>query len=302
MCNFVYRHSKVNNKYVENYDKNTESSYLQYLDVNNLYGWAISQELPIDGFRLFEEDDISKFDKKFKKNHDENSDKGYILEVDVEYPKSLHKLHSDLPFLPEIIKINKCTMLACTVENKVKYVIPTVALKQAIDHGLILRKVQRVIEFRQEAWLKPYIKMNTKVKMQAKNNFEKDFLKLMNNSVFVKTMENMRNHRDIKLVKNIARRSKLPLESNYHSTKYILEDLLIMDMKKTEVKMNKPVYLNQAILDISKTLTYEFWYDYIKPKYEDKARPCYMDTDSFIIHIKARFIWRYCWWCRKMVW
>ena len=129
--------------------------------------------------------------------------------------------------------------------------------------------------------------MNTNLRKDAKNDFEKDFFKLMNNSVFGKTMENVRNHRDIRIVTSDKRRSILASEPNYHSTKYISKDLLIMEMKKTEVKMNKPIYLGQAILDISKTLMYEFWYDYIKPKYGDKVRLCYMDTDSFIMHIKT---------------
>ena len=129
--------------------------------------------------------------------------------------------------------------------------------------------------------------MNTDLRKDAKNDFEKDFFKLMNNSVFGKTMENVRNHRDIRIVTSDKRRSILASEPNYHSTKYISKDLLIMEMKKTEVKMNKPIYLGQAILDISKTLMYEFWYDYIKPKYGDKARLCYMDTDSFVMNIKT---------------
>ena len=129
--------------------------------------------------------------------------------------------------------------------------------------------------------------MNTELRKHAKNDFEKDFFKLMNNSVFGKTMENVRNHRDIKLVTTDKRRSILASEPNYHSSKCISKDLMIMEMKKVEVKMNKPIYLGQAILDISKTLMYEFWYDYIKPKYEDKARLCYMDTDSFVINIKT---------------
>ena len=129
--------------------------------------------------------------------------------------------------------------------------------------------------------------MNAELRMQAKNDFEKDFFKLMNNSVFGKTMENVRNHRDIKLVTTNTQRSKFALEPNYHSTKYISKDLLIMEMKKVEVKMNKPIYLGQAILDISKTPMYEFWYDYIKAKYGEKTRLCYLDTDSFIIHTKT---------------
>ena len=129
--------------------------------------------------------------------------------------------------------------------------------------------------------------MNTEFRKNAKNDFEKGFFKLMNNSVFGKTMENVRNHRDIKLVATDKRRSILASEPNYHSRKCISKDLMIMEMKKLEVKMNKPIYLGQSILDISKTITYEFWYDYIKPKYVDKARLCYMNTDSFVMHIKT---------------
>ena len=129
--------------------------------------------------------------------------------------------------------------------------------------------------------------MNTELRKNAKNDFEKDFFKLMNNSVFGNTRENVRNDKDIRVVTTDKQRSILASEPNYHSTKYISKDLLIMEMKKTEVKMNKPIYLGQAILDLSKTLMYEFWYDYIKPKYGDKARLCYMDTDSFVMNIKT---------------
>ena len=129
--------------------------------------------------------------------------------------------------------------------------------------------------------------MNTKLRTEAKNDFKKGFFKLMNNSVFGKTMENVRNHRDIKLVTTDERRNKLVSEPNYHKTKYFSENLLAIEMRKTKIKMNKPVYLGQAILDIRKTLMYEFEYDYIKRKYQEKARLCYMDTDSFIINIET---------------
>ena len=124
-----------------------------------------------------------------------------------------------------------------------------------------------------------------KIKKEAKNQFEKDFFKLMNNSVFGKTMENVRKHRDIKLVTTDEKRNKLVSEPNYQTIKQFSENLLAIEMKKTKVKMNKPVYLGMSILDISKTLMYEFWYDYIKRKYGDRAKLCYMDTDSFVIHI-----------------
>ena len=285
MCHAVYRYIKANNKYMKDYNINMLLSFLEYLDANNLYGWAMCKKLPVDNFKWI--DDLTICTENFIKSYDENSDKGYILEVDIEYPENLYTLHSDLPFLPERMKINKFSKLACTVQNKEKYVIHISALKQALNHGLILKEVHRVIQLNQEAWLKPYIDMNTELRTKAKNDFEKDFFKLMNNSVFGKTMENVRNHRDIKLVATNKQRSRLASEPNYHSTKYISKDLLIMEMKKVEVKMNKLIYLDQAILDISKTLMYEFWYDYIKTKYGDKARLCYMDTGSFIINIKT---------------
>ena len=130
--------------------------------------------------------------------------------------------------------------------------------------------------------------MNTELRKKAQNEFEKNFFKLMNNSVFGKTMENVRKHRDIKLVTTEEKRIKLVSEPNYHTTKHFSKNLLAIEMKKTKVKMNKPVYLGMSILDISKTLMYEFWYDYIKPKYGDRAKLCYTDTHSFIIYIKTK--------------
>ena len=144
-----------------------------------------------------------------------------------------------------------------------------------------------MIQFNQEAWLKPCIDMNNKLRKEAKNHFEKDFFKLMNNSVFGKTMENVRNHRDIKIVTTNRQRSMLVSEPNYHTTKHISENLLIIEIKKTEVKMNNPIYLGMSILDISKTFMQEFWYDQIKPKYGDRAKLCYTDTDSFVIYVKT---------------
>ena len=122
--------------------------------------------------------------------------------------------------------------------------------------------------------------MNSQLRKDVKNEFEKDFFKLMNNSVFGKTMENVRNHRDIKPVTSDKRRKRLLSEPNYHSHKKFSDHLM-------GIKMNKPLYLGASILDISKTLMYEFWYDYLKPKYGDIVKLCYTDTDSFTIHIKT---------------
>ena len=204
--------------------------------------------------------------------------------MDVEYPKRLHALHSDLPFLSERMEVNKCKKLVCNLFNEKKYVPQINTLKQALNHGLKLEKIHTVIKFNQEAWLKPYINMNTELRKAAKNDFEKDLFKLINNSVFGKTMETSGN---IKLVTTDKKRSKLVSEPNYHTINLISEDLSIIEMKKTKVKMNKPIYLGLSILEISKTLMYEFWYDYMKPKYNDKIKLCYRDTESFIMNIKT---------------
>ena len=176
----------------------------------------------------------------------------------------------------------------CNLHDKKNYVVHINVLKQALDHGLKLRKVHRVIEFNQEAWLKEYIDVNTELRKKASNDFEKDFFKLMNNAVFGKTMENVRKHRDIKLVKTDKKRNKLVSEPNYHTMKLTDNNLAIIEMREVKVKMNKPIYLGLSILDISKITMYEFWYDYVKSKYEDKARLCYMDTDSFVVNIKTK--------------
>ena len=187
------------------------------------------------------------------------------------------------------MEINKCKKLVCNLYDQKKYVVHINSLKQALNHGLKLKKIHRIIEFNQEAWLKPYIDMNTELRKLARNDFEKYLFKLMNNLVFEKTMENIRKHRDIKLVTTDKKRSKLVSEPNYHTINLLSEDLSIIEMKKTKVKMNKPIYLGLSILEISKILMYEFWYDYMKPKYNDNVRLCYMDTDSFIMNIKKYF-------------
>ena len=240
-------------------------------------------KLPLDGFKWVK--DLFKFNEDFIRNYDENSNKGYFLEVDVEYPKKLFRLHKDFPFLPKKEKINKCEKLVCNIKDKEIYAVHIRALKQALNHGLKLKKVHRIIEFNQEAWLKPYIGMNTKLRKEAKNDFEKDFFKLMNNSVFRKTMGNVRDYRYMKLTTN-KRRKRLVSEPNYHTHKTFSEHLMATEMKKTKVKMTKPIYL--GILDISKMLMYEFWYDYIKPNYGDRAKLCYIDTDIFVIYSETK--------------
>ena len=284
ICHAMQRYAKANNKYMKDYDRKKKSFYIQHLDANNLYGKAMTEKLPVRGFRWM--DDISKIDEDFVKDYDKNNNKGYILDVDVDYPNKLQNLHSDLPFLPERMIINNTKKLVCNLNYKKNYIVHINVLKQALDQGLNLKKVHRIIEFEQEAWLKEYIDVNTKLRKITTNDFEKDFFKLMNNAVFGKTMENVRKHRDIKLVK--TDKNKLVSKPNFHTMKLIDNNLAIIEMREVKVKMNKPIYLWLSILDISKITMYEFWYDYVKIKYEDKGRLCYMDTDSFVVNIKTK--------------
>ena len=194
-------------------------------------------------------------------------DYGYLLEVDVVYPKELHDYHNNLPFMCAKMKINGVEKLVPNLYYKRKYVIYIKALKQAINHGLVLERIHRCIEFKQSAWMKEYIDFNTRLRTAAKNAFEKDFYKLMNNSVFGKTMEGIRKHRNIKLVNSEEEYLKNVMRPNFKSGTLLRPDLMSCEMGKVKVVMNKPVYLGQAILDLSKTIMYEFHYDYMIPKY-----------------------------------
>ena len=258
------------------YNSQQLSTYLTYLDTNNFYGWAMCKKLPLNSF--LGSTNLNKHTSNSIKIYNENSDLGYLLEVYVHYPKHVHKLHSVIPLLP--VRQKK---LWTTFEDKKNYIVHISTLKQALNYGLELEKIHRAIQFRQEGRLKAYIYKNTKLKQNAKNKFEKNFFKLMNNSVFGKTMKNVRSHRDVKLIVTEQRRKKLTSEPNYDSCKQFNNDLMAIEMRKTEVLMNKPIAVGQAILDISKTLMYEFWYDYLKSKYQNKVKLCYMDIDSFIM-------------------
>ena len=161
-------------------------------------------------------------------------------------------------------------------------------LQQALNHGLKLKKVHKVIQFDQSAWMKKYIILNIELRQKASTDWVKDYFKMMCNAVFGKTTQNVRSEKDIKLVTTDVQRNKLVSQPNYHCTKWFSEDLLATEMKKVKVNMNKPIYLEMSILDISKLPMYEFWYSYLKPKYKENLTLCSMDTDSFIFNVKTK--------------
>ena len=185
------------------------------------------------------------------------------------------------------MEINHVEKLVPSLHNKKNYVIHIQALDQALKHGLIPEKIHQAIEFSQFAWMKPYIDFNTQLRTKATNNFEKDFFKLMNNSAFGKVMENIRKHRNIKLVMNRELYLKTMMKPNFKSGILFGKNLMGCKMGKIIVVMKKPVYLGQAKLDFNKIIMYEFHYDYMKPKYGDNLQLCYMDTDLLVYRIKT---------------
>ena len=290
----VHKWANANNPYMGcEYHPLQLNNYLQYLDANNLYGWAMSQPLPTGEFKWVDIENLKGGARELKRTIDmmvRNSNRGYgyVLEVNVKYPKELHDHQNDLPFMCEKIRISGVEKLVPNLHDKKKYVIHVKALKQALDHILVLERIHRVIQFKQSAWMKEYIDFNTRLRTVAKNDFEKDFYKLMNNSVFGKMMENIRKHRDIKLVNNKEDYLKQVMKPNFKGGVLMGADSMSCEMGKVKVKMNKPVYLGQAILDLSKTIMYEFHYDYTKRKYDEKSlKLLYMDTDSLVYDIKT---------------
>ena len=282
------RYGEANNKYMgKKINKNKLSKYLMYLDANNLYGCVMSEKLPIHSFKWLSSGEMEKlFNNQVVQIWEKTP---CILEVDLEYPENLHDLHNDYPFCPERVECkNRVEKFIPNLRDKTKYVIHYKNLIQCLKAGLKLKKIHRGIKFIESAWLKPYIDKNTNLRTQAKNNFEKDFFKLMNNSVFGKTMENIRNRVNVKLVNTEERLKKLVAKPNLKSPpKIFSENLVSVHLKKTSLTMNKPVYLGMCILDLSKTIMYDFHYNYIKPKYGAKAKLLFTDTDSLMYEIET---------------
>ncbi|XP_029673716.1 uncharacterized protein LOC115241896 [Formica exsecta] len=285
------RYARASNKYTPSYDPSKPLSYMMYFDVNNLYGWAMCQPLPYAEFRWV--DDISDFDVSAIAS---DSPIGYILEVDLEYPQHLHDAHADLPFCPMRDKPpgKRQGKLLATLYDKKRYVIHYRNLQQCTRHGLRVAKIHRVLQFAQSAWLRDYIELNTWFRTRATNDFEKNLYKLMNNAVFGKTMENVRNHVDVKLLTKWDGRygaEAMIAKPNFHSRSVFSENLVAVELCKLEVKFNKPIYVGMCILDISKTCLYEFHHEYMVPLYRDKCKIMYTDTDSLIYHIECEDVY-----------
>lgn len=284
------RKAIANNKYMSDYDPKLPSSYIAYLDATNLYGAALSQYLPYAGFRWLDENEIRDLDII---SIADDSPYGYILEVDIKYPEELHDKHNSYPFCPEQIipPGSKVRKLILSLYNKERYVIHYRNLKQCLREGLKITKVHRVLTFKQSQYMKNYIDLNTQLRNRAKNEFEKSFYKLMNNAVFGKTMENVEKRIDFKLVthwRNIGRAlgaEALIARPNFKACTVFTENFVGVLMNRTEIVYDKPIYVGFCVLDISKTIMYDFYYGFLKKQYGDNVELLYTDTDSFILEL-----------------
>ena len=286
------------------YDENNPSKYIIYLDANNLCGHAMSQYLPIGGLYWLSQDQIDTFDVM---STADDSDIGYMLEVDLEYPQHLHDAHRDYPLAPESmivtndmlsphtlslkenlqIKGPSIKKLVPNLRNKDTYVLHYVNLKLYLDQGMILTKIRKVLCFTQSQWLKPYIDFNTEKRMQAQSEFESNFFKLMNNAVFGKTMENVRKRVCVELVNNEKDFKRYSAKPTFKCANIINENLAAVHMAYSKLTLNKPIYVGACILEVSKTLMYDFHYNHMKTKYGGKAKLLFTDTDSLCYEIAS---------------
>lgn len=288
----ITRQSIANNPFLDTYDASKANSYILYVDATNLYGYSMQQHLPVGGFTWLNENEINDLDIN---NISDTSDIGYVLEVDLVYPTELHNLHNELPFCPENIvpPHSKLPKLIPNLYDKSKYVIHYRNLKQCLNNGLQLSKIHRVLKFTQSPCLKKYVDFNTEMRNSANTSFEKDFFKLLINAIFGKTCENLDKRLDIKLlshwetVGNKIGAETYVCKPNFKNVTVFSENLVAVQMSPLKVFYNKPIYIGFSVLEIAKTVIYDFYYNYIKQKYGENVNLLYTDTDSLIMEIRT---------------
>ena len=304
-----HRYAKANNKHLPGFNPAEPSSYVIYLDVNNLYGTTMVQPLPVDNFHWMSREEIDSVD--WLQQQDDQS-AGYVLEVDLDYPVHLQRSHNDYPLAPEKLRITDNMLspycrelkasLSCisgtteklvpNLNNKRRYILHYRNLRLYLELGMQLRYINRAIRYHQAPWMAPYINFNTEMRKQAATDFEKDLFKLLNNAVFGKTMENVRQYKDVKLVTSPEKFTKLVANPRYKSSVIFDENLVAVSMSKRTVQLCKPIYVGFSVLDLSKLFMYSFHYGYMVPKYGSRAKMCLTDTDSFIYLIDCDDVYR----------
>ena len=303
------RHARANNPAVEGYDPEKPNSHILYLDANNLYGWAMSQPLPTGGFQWVEDCDRL---ADSVKNLPADGAEGYILEVDLEYPQGLHDEHNSYPLAPERMVVQKEWMsdyqqellgvgvaptevekLVPNLRDKERYVLHYRNLQLYLSLGMRVKKVHRALRFEQSPWMELYIRMNTELRKVATSDFEKDLYKLMNNAVFGKTMENLRRRVNVKLVRahEEDKLRRLIASPSFARANIFDNDLAAVQMHKSRLVLNRPVYVGMSVLDLSKSLMYDFYYNQMKAQYGDRVELLYTDTDSLLLEIQTEDVY-----------
>ncbi|GBM08249.1 hypothetical protein AVEN_82934-1 [Araneus ventricosus] len=303
----THRFAQSNNKYLPNYDSNKPSTYILYLDANNLYGWAMSQPLPYGNFEWISSDGI---DSDWILSIVDDGEVGYVFEVDLSYPHHLHDDHNEYPLAPEKLEIckemlspysrehagnttsSKIEKLTPNLNDKKNYVTLIQNLKFYLKLGLKLTAIHKILKFEQKPWLKRYIEFNTNKRINATSLFEKNLFKLMNNAVYGKTMENVRKHKDISLINNNPKAEKLVASPTFRAFSIFNDNLVGVERLKKTVWLNKPLYVGFAILELSKLHMYKFHYEYIKQRYGNKSKLLFTDTDSLTYHTETEDIYK----------
>lgn len=293
VCNQTY--SRANNKDMKCFDKTLPQSHLKLYDANNLYPHCMAMNLPYKDFKFVDRQNMqSEFNAML--NSPEDSETGWILEVTLSVPHDKHDFFNDYPLCPEnkIPPGGKFKKLILDLEKKVKYVIHYKNLQLALELGMELECVHRIMKFSQSPWMKTYIDLNTKLRIEATTSFAKDFFKLLSNSVYGKSFENVLKHREVKLVTRWKPQGKklcaqtLIAKPNFHSIIKFTETFCSIEMTPVTVKMNKPLYIGLVVLEYSRHVMANFFYNYLLKKFADcDIRLLYTDTDNFLIKVNC---------------
>ena len=267
----------------------------------------MSQFLPVGDFSFLKEKVMEETFPNFVIDVDDENDTGHILKVDIEYASCLHDEHNCLPLAPENIIIDESmyspfqkefpkqlpqTRLTPNLMKKIDYIVHYRNLKLYLKLGMKITKIHDVLSFTQKPWLAKYIQYNTDCRSKAKSLFEKNFYKLMNNAVFGKTNENLRNRVNVEIITDRKIALKRVAKTNFIRSQVIHEDLVIIQTAISTLKLNKPIYVGFTILDVSKILMYNFHYQHIKKKYDKGVQLCFSDTDSLLYEIKTEDIYK----------
>ena len=302
------RYASANNPLVDGYNSDEARRYITYLDANSLYATAQSEPLPVGNFRFLDEDEVANFNLE---SIEKDAEIGYILECDLTYPPHLHSMHNDYPLAPEHLTVTREMLspfaerlldpqrpwaptkkLVPNLSDKTKYVCHYRNLQLYVKYGLIVTKIHRILSFTQRAWLKPWIELCNDQRRAARSDFESDLAKLQANATFGKTLEQVRNRVNVRLIADEKKLVKAVSKVSFRHSEIVNEHLVMVRAARTKIKLNKPIAVGFAILELSKLILYEFYYGYLKTKYENRCSLLFTDTDSLCCEIQTEDLYR----------